>query len=419
MRASAAIEVRGMGKKFCRSLKRSALYGVVDVARGAIGLPLKTGDLRRDEFRALDGIDFSLAAGESLGVIGHNGAGKSTLLKVLSGIIEPDRGRVSIRGRVGALIQLGAGFHPQLTGRENIYVNGQILGMGRREIEAKFDRILAFAEIGDFLDTPVKYYSSGMFVRLGFAVAAHLDPDILLVDEVLSVGDMEFQARCMAFMSTLRERGTILLFVSHNEELVRRSCERAMLLDHGRCVALGGMEEVYAAYHRRVDWMPPSRSGNRRAEIDEVQILNGAGEAAETLRLGETMTLRVRVIPHEPIENPVLDVGFNCNRGYVAAAANNQDCGFDLGPRTEPFWIELRFPELNLAPGGYRLTVQIMGADRLEVYDWQRNQWPLYIEADRYVRGAAHLPVEWAVRNDSQRRTERKCSGHESLSPSA
>lgn len=405
MSSSPAVTASSLCKKYCRTLKRAAMYGAFDLAKGALGLPLLSDRLRKGEFWALDDINFELKPGESLGIVGHNGAGKSTLLKVLSGIIEPDRGRATIRGRVGSLIQLGAGFHPQLTGRENIYVNGQILGMGRREIDRKFDQIVEFAEVSDFLDTPVKFYSSGMFVRLGFAVAAHLEPDVLLVDEVLAVGDMAFQAKCMDFISVLRRRGASVIFISHNEQLVRRACQRGLLLDHGRCRVLGEMDTVYTAYHKSVDWMPAARAGNRTAEIAELRLLNDAGEAMDAYSPCEPLNIHVKIIPHRPLENPEIDVAFNCNRGYVAAAINSRDCGVELGTQSEPFWIQMRIPELRLSPGGYRLSVQLAGADRMEVHDWRRNEWPLLVQFEHYVRGTTYMPVEWTIKTQAPTRS--------------
>src|SRR5918911_1420816 len=189
-----------------------------------------------DTFWALKGVTFEIKPGEVVGIIGRNGAGKSTLLKILSRITEPTEGRVEVYGRVGSLLEVGTGFHQELTGRENIYLNGSILGMSRKEIEAKFDQIVAFSEIGKFLDTPVKRYSSGMYVRLAFAVAAHLEPDILVVDEVLAVGDAEFQKKCLGKIGEVARAGRTVLFVSHQLSAVKQLCERAILLDRGKLV---------------------------------------------------------------------------------------------------------------------------------------------------------------------------------------
>ena len=187
------IKVENVSKKYCRSLKHTMMYGMQDIARNSIGLKSCSDTLREGEFWALNDVSFEVKKGETLGIVGANGSGKSTLLKLLNGIFMPDKGRIEINGRVGALIEVGAGFHPMLTGRENIYVNGAILGMSKKEIDKKFDEIVDFADIGDFIDSPVKHYSSGMYVRLGFAIASHADLDILMVDEVLAVGDFRFK----------------------------------------------------------------------------------------------------------------------------------------------------------------------------------------------------------------------------------
>src|SRR3989338_2566431 len=211
-----AIKVENVSKKFCRSLKDSMLYGMTDIGKNLIGLGSNSSVLRKNEFWAVEGISFEIKRGASFGLIGPNGSGKTTLLKMLNGIFWPDKGKITTRGRVGALIAVGAGFHPLLTGRENIYINAAILGMTKAEVSNKFDAIVDFADIGDFLDTPVKHYSSGMFVRLGFAIAVHSHSEILLVDEVLSVGDIKFQAKCMNKMKQLDRDGVTIIFVSHS-----------------------------------------------------------------------------------------------------------------------------------------------------------------------------------------------------------
>ena len=210
------IRVEHLSKKFCRSLKHGMLYTAGDVLRDTIGLPSRSDSLRPGEFWALDDVSFTLMPGQCLGLIGDNGAGKSTLLKLINGIIRPDRGCIRLKGRVGALIEVGAGFHPLLSGRENIYVNGSILRMKRREIDRKLDAIIEFSGLDPgILDAPVRTYSSGMYVRLGFSVAIHCDPDILLIDEVLSVGDLQFVGKCRRKIAELRERGTTIVFVTH------------------------------------------------------------------------------------------------------------------------------------------------------------------------------------------------------------
>ena len=226
------IQVEGLSKKYCKDLKRAMRYAAEEVVRSFFHLyDYSNETLREDEFWSLNNVNFVVQPGEALGLIGPNGAGKSTLLKLLSGILEPDLGRIKLVGKVGSLIELGAGFHPQLTGRENIFVNGSILGLRHRDIIRRLDDIIAFASLEDFIDTPVKYYSSGMYVRLGFAIAAHVEPHILLVDEVLSVGDLAFQSRCLERIEQMRRQGTTFVFVSHDLSKISRLCPQTLLLD--------------------------------------------------------------------------------------------------------------------------------------------------------------------------------------------
>lgn len=235
MAADPLITVEGVSKKFCRDLGTSLRYGFADLGRELVGRP-RTQELRPKEFWAVRDVGFELRRGECLGLIGHNGAGKTTLLRMLNGLIKPDRGRIEIRGQVGALIALGAGFNPILTGRENIYINAAVLGLSAREVDARIDEIIAFAGVQQFIDMPVQHYSSGMNVRLGFAVAAILiEPDILFLDEVLAVGDISFTIKCLNRVRELMRRSAVV-FVSHNMPLVSSFCTRVMVMDHGRCV---------------------------------------------------------------------------------------------------------------------------------------------------------------------------------------
>jgi lipopolysaccharide transport system ATP-binding protein len=232
------IRVEGLSKKFCRDLRTSLRYGASDLTREIIGKP-RTHELRPKEFWAVNEVSFELRRGEVLGLLGHNGAGKTTLLRILNGLIKPDGGRVELRGRVGALIALGAGFNPILTGRENIYINAAVLGMRKDEVDARIDEIIAFSEIGEFIDTPVRNYSSGMSVRLGFSVAALLiKPDILFLDEVLAVGDIGFTIKCLNTVRSLASEAAVVL-VTHSMVHVAAFCTRAIVMDHGR-VTLDG-----------------------------------------------------------------------------------------------------------------------------------------------------------------------------------
>src|SRR3989338_1147634 len=233
MNSDVLIKVEGVSKKYCRSLKHTMVYGMTDIGRNIMGLSSRPAELRPAEFWAVKNVSFEIKRGETLGLIGPNGSGKTTLLKMINGIFWPDKGKITVKGRVGALIAVGAGFHPQLSGRENIYINGAILGMTKDEIDKKFDVIVDFANIGDFLDTPVKHYSSGMHVRLGFSIAVYSDADILLIDEILSVGDISFQAKCANRMKELDEKGITKIFISHNLNSVQLLCDKTIYLKKG------------------------------------------------------------------------------------------------------------------------------------------------------------------------------------------
>jgi lipopolysaccharide transport system ATP-binding protein len=242
------IKVEHVSKKYCKSLRRSMSYGLRDISRNTLGLSSRPGKLRGDEFWAVDDVSFDVMRGETLGLIGPNGSGKTTMLKMLNGIFWPDKGKITVNGRVGALIAVGAGFHPALTGKENVYVNAAILGMTKKEATERFDDIIEFAGIGDFIDTAVKYYSSGMFVRLGFATAIHCEPDILLVDEVLAVGDSGFRTKCFNKIGELRECGMTTIIVSHSMQLISTYTDRALLLKDGKAIEFATGSEAAIAY---------------------------------------------------------------------------------------------------------------------------------------------------------------------------
>jgi lipopolysaccharide transport system ATP-binding protein len=268
------IKVEGLSKKFCRSLKKSMWYGVQDIGSELLGRRHGTdGVLRQDEFWAVKDINFELKRGECLGLIGHNGAGKTTLLRMLNGLIRPDQGRIEMRGTVGALIALGAGFNPILTGRENIYVNAAVLGMSKQHVDSKIDEIIDYAEIREFINSPVQTYSSGMNVRLGFAVAAILiEPDILFLDEVLAVGDMGFAIKCLNTVRQITNRSAVV-FVSHNMQQISAFCTRVMVLDHGHVLAdrpepAEGIDQYYGLVRHE-----KQVSGTGDAEIISVDLM--------------------------------------------------------------------------------------------------------------------------------------------------
>jgi lipopolysaccharide transport system ATP-binding protein len=283
------VRVEGLSKKYCRDLKRSLWYGLKDTAADLAGRG-HAGSLRRDEFWALETVSLTLARGSCLGVIGRNGAGKTTLLKMLNGLVKPDRGRIELHGRVGALISLGAGFNPVLTGRENVYVNGAVLGLSTREIDDKLDEIVEFAELGDFIDAPVQGYSAGMHVRLGFAVATALQPDILLLDEVLAVGDAAFRGRCYDRLARMRDTAAFVL-VSHDMDQIARVCSDVLLLDGGRDRYQGDVGRGIRLYQEmsRPPGKPPSAEHVAEGVVASIDHCDAAvppgGRLAFTLRV--------------------------------------------------------------------------------------------------------------------------------------
>lgn len=249
MSEEVVLKVEGLYKRFTMSLKRSMFYGTVDLMKGIVNKPIEP-ELRKGEFWALENINFELRRGETLALIGQNGCGKSTLLRLINGIFPPDKGKITINGRIGALIAVGAGFHPHMSGRENVYLNATILGMSRAEIDSKFDAIVDFAEIGDFINAPVATYSSGMTVRLGFAIAIHSDPDILLVDEVLAVGDISFVGKCYNKLNELKNKGVAIILVTHNMQNIFDFCKRGLLMNHGKQIIDCNVTEAVKEYEK-------------------------------------------------------------------------------------------------------------------------------------------------------------------------
>ncbi len=247
MNINSAIEFENVSKKFCIRLEEQMWYGFSDILRNILNMR-KTNTLRKDEFWSINKVNFKIKKGESVGIVGLNGSGKSTTLKMINGIFMPDLGKISIRGRVGALIEVGAGFHPYLTGKENIYLSGAIFGMPKKYIDQKFDEIVEFSEIEKFLDMPVKNYSSGMYVRLGFAVAAHMQTDILLIDEIFAVGDVDYQKKCLTKIQELKNIGKTIVFVSHNEKNLKEICSKGILLHEGKMVYRGNIDDVLKKY---------------------------------------------------------------------------------------------------------------------------------------------------------------------------
>jgi lipopolysaccharide transport system ATP-binding protein len=354
---------------------------------------------RKQEFWALSDVSFNVKRGEALGIIGHNGAGKSTILKLLSGITTPTTGQITINGRLAALIEVGSGFHPELTGRENIFLNGSILGMRRREIAEKLDSIIDFAGVRDFIDVPVKRYSSGMYVRLGFSIAAHLDPDILLLDEVLAVGDAGFQQKCLQRIRELERAGKTIVFISHDLTSVEALCDRALLVQQGRIIANGPPREVIAKYRQIgvnfVGGTPPAiQSGGitKRAEITSLKFYDKDGRETSALATGDCLTVRLECLAHERIQGAVIDVLFYDGVGalYCHFTSLATEGGVDLGAGHHSY--EFHCPVLGLLPGTYYVDAAIERVNDPELLDWQYRCALLQVNFSKPLRGGSYMP---------------------------
>jgi lipopolysaccharide transport system ATP-binding protein len=353
-----------------------------------------------EEFWALRDVSFEVRQGEVLGIIGRNGAGKSTLLKILSRITEPDRGRAILRGRVASLLEVGTGFHPELTGRENIYLNGAILGMKRTEIKRKFDEIVAFAEVERFLDTPVKRYSSGMYVRLAFAVAAHLEPEILIIDEVLAVGDVEFQRKCLGkIQDVAAKQDRTIIFVSHNMAAIESLCEHALLLVGGRCTTHGKTSDVVQAYLRDIGLaseLPLEQRTDREGNGD-IRFVSASLEQSDrrpvlALRCGAEAILHL-VIENRtssPARNLQVSLGINNEMGQRVALLDTELTGTAIAlVRPGKISVRVVMPRLPLIPGRYRLTMH--STVNGDVADWIKDAMTFDVEAADFY-GTGRLP---------------------------
>jgi lipopolysaccharide transport system ATP-binding protein len=388
MAAGPALRLESVWKRFRRGELHDSLRDLVPaMARRILGRAPKQRPDR--DFWALKDVSFEVSRGEAFGVIGHNGAGKSTVLKHLSGLMRPTRGRVVVHGRLSALIEVGAGFHPDLTGRENVFLNGVILGMRKAEVQRKFDEIVAFSGLEEFIDTPVKRYSSGMFARLGFSVAAHLDPDILVIDEVLSVGDFVFQRKGLEKMKSIMESGATIIFVSHNLKAVAGLCQRALLLDHGTVAAIGPTSEVIHQYLDQGRRAPVG--ADRAVAITALRISDSKGEQV-TFDAGAVIRVEVTLMANQPAQRVAVVLGVydsNLNLAfstaterlgrppYDLAAGERMTCSFELS--------------LHLAAGTFSLAAFLYRYDINEEIDRWFPGVTFFVQSHDDVRGIANL----------------------------
>jgi len=350
---------------------------------------------RSTEMWALQEISFDVREGEALGIVGHNGAGKTTILKLLSGITAPTRGRMTIRGRLAALIEVSSGFHPELTGRENVYLYGAMLGMRRSEIARKMDSIIDFSGMDKYIDVPVKRYSSGMYVRLGFAVTAHLEPDIVLLDEVLAVGDVAFQAKCLDRISALRKSGRTIVFVSHDLASIYRLCDRALLLDHGRIVMDGAPRPVIDRYQQMAIPPPDARGIDPRRQAECVEISFFSQVPGDDIRTGYPMVARLRYRASAGLTGVVFRISLHWPSGYLCAQLTNETSGAMDRLAAGTGTIEFHCPVLPVVQGLYRVDVEIESKG-IEVDSRQRCA-TLCVHPGKPASGDFYIESNWKL----------------------
>ena len=425
-----AVSLRALGKRYRRA---AGGYRLRTLKSALLERSLTSGLAASDAVEALADISFDVAAGEAVGVIGGNGSGKSTLIKLVAGLLRPTSGELTVNGRVAALIELGAGFHPEISGRENIFINGALLGLSRRRIEERYDDIVEFAGLGDFIEEPIKNYSSGMYVRLGFSVAIHTAPEILLVDEVLAVGDEEFVHRCIARIEEHLAQGGTLLVVSHSMGLIDELCDRAVWLDRGRLRAIGSTRRVIDAYfesvaaregaaHERRRTLIADREeepsgeeeaaprapdaeeevlrwGSGQARIAGARLLAGAArEERYHLHCGEAAVFELEVEPQEELEDFVFGIGVKTPRGVDCWGTNTDLAGYEPHLLRGPVRVRLACPELRLAPGEYTVDLAVHARDG-RAYDYRRRALRFTVAESSAQRSIGlYLPDhEWRV----------------------
>ncbi len=351
---------------------------------------------------AIKDASFDIMHGQSVGIIGKNGSGKSTALKLMTHILHPTEGKVTVRGRISALLELGAGFHPDLTGRDNIFLNAAVLGLGREMVAERYDQIVAFSELGDFIDMPVKHYSSGMYMRLGFSVAIHMEPDILIIDEILAVGDQAFQTKCLDRIYDMQRDGVTLIMVSHNLSIMRKMCERLIWMDKGKVLANGLTEDVAEQYNSYtadfdIDSMRQTdisanfkRMGSGEVRITAVRILNVEGDETKLFRTHDSLTIEMDYTAYEEIEQPEFGLAIHREDGLHINGPNTQFAGLDIEKVYGEGMVKYTIPDLLLMPARYLVTVAVHNGRFPSSYDYHEQAYTF-----RVIPGGTR--EEWGV----------------------
>lgn len=403
-----AIVVRNVGKKF-----RHSDSGRPNTLKARLFSGYRA--QKSEAFWGLRHVSFSVPKGRAVGVVGLNGAGKSTLLRLIGGVGKPDEGTITVDGRIGALLDIGAGLTEDMTGRENIFLMGVIAGMLRSEVMDRFDAIVAFAELEAFIESPVRTYSTGMRMRLAFSVAVHTSPDILLVDEVLAVGDMAFQRKCLRRINDIRAAGCTIFLVSHDPSQIASLCDEVLLLSRGQVIAYGPTAETMALYDATVDakeaataYVPPepavggaalehnvNRFGSGDMTIDAVRLLGKDGRPLTEIAAGDAVDIQISFSAKEPIDDPIALIGIYGSDDSACFETNSQIGDLPLGRVDRPDTIGIMIDRLDLAPGNYFVTVGLFSSDWEKVLDYHAEVYPLTVAGGKVSKGYLNPPVEW------------------------
>jgi lipopolysaccharide transport system ATP-binding protein len=364
--------------------------------------PQNTPTALEQEFLALKHLSFKISEGEAVGFIGRNGAGKSTILKLLAGVTKPSSGRISVSGKIAALIEVGAGFHPELTGRENIYMNGAILGMKKKEIDQCFNKIVKFSEIEAFIDTPVKHYSSGMYVRLGFAVAAHTNPDVFLIDEVLAVGDEGFQRKCLNVLADHRASGKTMIFVSHELHKIEEVCSRCIYIEGGEIRFDGSPRQAIARYRDDLmrkagdDDRPSGATLGLKAQITGLEFRGNEGIEKQAFHSGDDLNVHISYRSVDPISCPTVSLGIYGPRGEHVAGFSSKSDAFAIPCLEKEGEIRCRLLKLPLLAGIYSVSVELADEYGVEIFDYQNRRYRFEILCEtRSVSGLLRMNAHW------------------------
>lgn len=358
---------------------------------------------RYEEFMALKNVSCEIRHGESFGLIGANGSGKTTLLKCIAGILRPDTGTIALSGRLASLLELGAGFHAELTGRENVFLNASILGLTKRQTEQRFEEIVDFAELEHFIDMQVKHYSSGMYIRLGFAVAVYADPEILLVDEVLAVGDERFQRKCLDRIEDFRQEGRTIVLVTHSMDMLRDVCDRAIFIHGGEVVLEDKPPEVIRVFRdtlhgeSHTEASPGEERGNRQIRILRVALANGKGHEQEVFRAGDELVISIDLEAPEPVDDPMVGIAMYDEYEELVLGTNSDTLGRSLGVLHGKSRIRFSCGDLPMQDGRYLITIGVTSRDHRTVYHWQEKFYPFACERTGLTDGRLDIPVAMEV----------------------